>query len=105
MVKSGKTGAKSPKKKTDVSPRRLRLDKNAKAIADAGRTTDHPDDLLTSEEVAKWIGTSTQFVELGRMRDYGPRYIRLSARVIRYKRSDVLAWLEFRMHSQTSEYA
>ena len=104
MVKS-KTRTKSPKKTgSDGSSRRLHLDKNAAAIADAGRT-DHPDDLLTSEEVAKWIGTSTQFVELGRMRNYGPRYTRLSARIIRYKRSDVLAWLESRTHSQTSEYA
>lgn len=84
--------------------RRLHLTKKAAELADVGSKGD-PDELLTSEAVAKWIGTSQQFVELGRLKGYGPRYTRLSARVIRYRRCDVIKWLESRTFSNTAEYA
>ena len=63
------------------------------------------DDLLTTGATAQWLGVSEQWLELGRTRKYGPKFTRLSARMIRYKRSDVLAWLKTRTHSSTAEYA
>lgn len=91
-------------RKTTLQPdRQVRLAARAYALADAGRG--HPDDLLTTEEVAAWMGTSDQFVELGRLKGYGPPYKRLSPRVVRYKRSDVLKWLKSHTHTSTAEYA
>lgn len=107
---STKTKTKRATPKTDphhrLQPdRRLHLTKKAVELADIGKSEGGPDDLLTSEDVAKWIGTSQQFVELGRLKGYGPRYTRLSPRVIRYRRCDVIKWLESRTHASTAEYA
>ena len=63
------------------------------------------DDLLSTGATAQWLGVSEQWLELGRSKKCGPRFTRLSARMIRYKRSDVLAWLKTRTHSSTAEYA
>ena len=106
MERSSKRREKPPKKvKVNGDPhRRLHLDKKATALAEVSNEKD-ADDLLTTEQVAQWLGTSTQFVEIARIKDYGPKFTRLSARCIRYKRSDVAAWLRSRVHSSTKEYA
>jgi hypothetical protein len=62
------------------------------------------DDLLSTAVTAEWLGVSPQWLELGRMRNYGPVFTRLSSRVIRYKRSDILKWLRTRTHQSTAEY-
>lgn len=62
------------------------------------------DDLLSTPQLAMWLGVSIQWLEIGRHRGYGPRYIKVTGRIIRYKRSDVLAWLEERAHHCTAEY-
>jgi hypothetical protein len=63
------------------------------------------DELLSTRELAAWLGVSTQFLEIGRTKNYGPRFIRQSSRRIRYMRRDVLAWLDERTFSCTSEYS
>jgi hypothetical protein len=35
---------------------------------------------------------------------YGPPFITLAPRTVRYKRAHVLAWLEQRKHQSTGEY-
>jgi hypothetical protein len=96
--------APKPKVKIDGDPhRRLHLDKKAEILATDSDSKD-PDDLLTTEQLADWLGTSTQFVENGRAQSYGPPYVRLSPRCIRYRRADVVAWLRSRMCQSTAEY-
>jgi predicted DNA-binding transcriptional regulator AlpA len=85
--------------------RRHHLDKKAEALAAMHPQADGADDLLTSDQVAAWLGVSRQFVELSRIKNYGPPFTRLSARCIRYRRSDVAAWLRDRTHSSTAEYS
>jgi predicted DNA-binding transcriptional regulator AlpA len=63
-----------------------------------------PDQLLSTRELAALTGLSTQFFEIGRVRGYGPRFIKLSQRNCRYRRSDVVEWLEGRTFQRTSEY-
>jgi predicted DNA-binding transcriptional regulator AlpA len=63
------------------------------------------DDLLSTRQLASWLGCSTQWVEIGRHRGYGPRFVQLGPRCIRYRRADVRAWLSERSHASTSEYA
>jgi predicted DNA-binding transcriptional regulator AlpA len=63
------------------------------------------DDLLTTSEISEWLGLSTSYFEIGRHKGYGPPYIRVTARRIRYRRADVLAWLAARKHRRTAEYA
>lgn len=78
------------------------LDRRAATIAAAG--TGDPDDLLDTSEVAEWLAVSSQFLEIGRHRGYGPKFVRLSPRRCRYLRSDVLSWLAERTHAATREY-
>jgi predicted DNA-binding transcriptional regulator AlpA len=86
--------------------RRHHLDRRAHRLVaqDAGSGSD-PDDLLTTVEVADYLATSVQWLEIGRGKNYGPKFVRVGPRMIRYKRSDILKWLRSRTHANTSEYA
>jgi predicted DNA-binding transcriptional regulator AlpA len=79
------------------------LDRRAEKIAAVVDGAD--DDLLTTREVADWLGMSLQWVEIGRTNNFGPKFTRLGPRSIRYRRGDVVAWLKSRTHSSTAEYA
>ena len=79
------------------------IDRRAGALAAASAGA--PDDLFATRELADWLGVSTQWVEIGRHRGYGPRFQRIGPRMIRYRREDVLAWLRERTHKSTAEYA
>jgi predicted DNA-binding transcriptional regulator AlpA len=79
------------------------LDKRAADLLAALGSGD-ADDLLTTKEVATWLNVSTQWVEIGRHAGYGPKYVRLSARCVRYRRGDVLDWLTTRTHTWTGQY-
>ena len=83
-------------------PKKLHLDKRADEIA--VKNDGAGDDLLSTAQVADWFGCSTQWLEIGRCKNYGPKFTRISARTVRYRRSDVLAWLETRTHASTAEY-
>jgi predicted DNA-binding transcriptional regulator AlpA len=88
----------------DVTGRRsFHLDKRASAIAATDGGEDG-DDLLSSQEVSMWLGVSVAWLEIGRSKNYGPSYVRVSSKVIRYKRSDVRAFLNSRVHKSTAEY-
>jgi predicted DNA-binding transcriptional regulator AlpA len=52
-----------------------------------------PDDLLSTEELAEWLGLSAAAIERWRSAGEGPAYVRL-VKVIRYRRGDVQAWLD-----------
>ena len=82
-------------------PRRHHLDRRAAAIAEAAQGA--PDDLLSTRAVAEWLGVSIQFLEIGRHRGYGPKFVRIGPARIRYRRADVLAWLEERTFASTSQ--
>lgn len=70
------------------------LDRRAGKLASESDGND--DDLLDTRAVATWLGVSEQWLEVGRRTGYGPRFLRLSVRMVRYKRSDVTAWLQRR---------
>ena len=83
-------------------PTRHHIDSRAAEIAAQPNLC--PDDLLSTTQVAAWLVVSVQFLEIGRHKGFGPKYIRLSARRIRYRRQDVVDWLDQRAHSRTAEY-
>ena len=79
------------------------LDRRAASLlAIAG---DDDDALLTTEQTAGWLGVSSQFLEIGRTMEYGPRFSRIGPRCIRYRVGDVKAWLVLRTYSSTKGYA
>ena len=77
------------------------LDKRAERLIEPG----DDDELLTTVRVADWLGVSCQWLELGRCVNYGPPFVHVSERVIRYKRSDVNDWLRSRTRNCVAEYA
>jgi hypothetical protein len=85
-----------------TTSRKHHLDKRADDLANAGIGDD--DDLLNTAQTAIWLGTSVQWLEIGRSRQYGPPYLRLGPRQIRYRRGAVRSWLLERLHHCTAEY-
>jgi hypothetical protein len=65
----------------------------------------HADDLIDSKQLAGWLGVSIQWVEIARHRGLGPPFVRQSARRIRYRRGDVISWLNERKFTCTDQYA
>ena len=53
--------------------------------------------MLTTAEVAAITRLTTQHLHRLRMQGKGPRYIRVSEHAVRYRRSDVQAYLEARL--------
>ena len=64
-------------------------------------TTD-PNELLNQSKVAKILGVTEKFLEARRCRGGGVPFIRVG-RLVRYRRSDIEAWLESRRVSSTTE--
>jgi hypothetical protein len=79
------------------------LDKRADAIV-AAAAGEEEDELLNTSQVADWFGVSNTWLEIGRHKGYGPPYVTVAPRVIRYLRSNLLAWLLERSHRHTAEY-
>lgn len=88
--------------KTSEKPKRHHLDKRAAEIASSPGSDD---ELLTTVQIAAWLGVSTQWLEIGRSKGYGPPFERLSPKCIRYRRGKARKWLDGRTHSSTAEYA
>jgi hypothetical protein len=89
-----------PKRRTAAAPKSHHLDRRVGQLLQLASSADLPDDgsdaLLTTKQVAAWLGVSDQWLEVGRIKGYGPPYIRLSPRGVRYKRGAVLKWLKQR---------
>lgn len=92
----------SPESPNSDIPKTHHLDRRADDIAARGQGD--ADDLMSTIQVAAWLGVSPQFLEIGRSRGYGPRFVRLTPRRTRYRREDVIAWLRSRTHASTAEY-
>ena len=59
-------------------------------------TRGDPDQLLTTEEVARLLHISKPWLEIGRSKGYGPPWIRMGKLMVRYKRDGIVKWLRGR---------
>jgi predicted DNA-binding transcriptional regulator AlpA len=59
---------------------------------------------LTEGAAATILHLSRRTLQHYRLHGTGPRFLRLSARTIRFKRDDLDAWLNARAFNSTSEY-
>lgn len=74
------------------------------ADAPAGRVIPRdPDALLFQAEVAYLAAVSTRTLEAFRLHGGGPPYIVIGKRAVRYRRGDVIAWLDARRRRSTSD--
>jgi predicted DNA-binding transcriptional regulator AlpA len=87
------------------APQNHHLDKRASDLADRIAGGGDEDELLSTKQIATLLGVSQQWLEIGRTRGYGVPFVRLSPRRVRYRRSDVIAWLKHRTHHATAEYS
>lgn len=60
--------------------------------------------LLTEGEAAAFLGFTRRALQNWRHRGGGPLYVRVSARSIRYRVCDLVAWAEERVVANTSQY-
>ena len=59
--------------------------------------------LLTEEEAAQTLGFTARFLQNRRHRGDGPRYVRISARAIRYRPEDLAAFAAKLVRTSTSD--
>lgn len=63
-------------------------------------------EILINEEVAaKFLDLSSRTLQAYRLKGRGPPFYRLSARCIRYRRTDLRTWVQGRHATSTSEYS
>ena len=62
-----------------------------------------PSTLLTAAQAAEFLNLTPRFLEMRRFRGGGPKYVRISSRCVRYLQADLMAWIEARRRSSTSD--
>ena len=76
----------------------------ASADQPAGRPLPRdPDALLMTTEAAFLAGLEPRTLEAKRLRGGGPLFVRISARAVRYRRKDLIDWIENRLVRTTSD--
>jgi hypothetical protein len=103
MAGAQRRGVPVSKPKTTESRQKHHLDRRADRLITEGEGK--ADDLLTTQEVADWLGVSGQWVLLGRCENYGPPFVKPFPEVTRYRRGDVIKWLRERVRLAANEYA
>ena len=66
---------------------------------------DYLDRLMDERKAAGLLCYSVRALQNWRVRGGGPRFVKVSGRSVRYRRRDLLAWIEERTRSNTSEAA
>ena len=67
------------------------------------RDPDYLDRLIDENEAALFIGYSVRALQGWRVKGGGPRFVKVSARSVRYRRRDLIEWAESRLKASTSE--
>lgn len=62
-----------------------------------------PVELLNEREAARLLGYTPRALQKWRMTGGGPRFVRVSARSVRYRRQDLDAWIRERLRQSTSD--
>tara|TARA_R110000868_G_scaffold37022_2_gene130969 strand:- start:65 stop:307 length:243 start_codon:yes stop_codon:yes gene_type:complete len=66
---------------------------------------DYLDRLMNEHEAAEFLSYTTRALQNWRVRGGGPNYIKVSARSIRYRRRDLIAWVDERTYSNSTQAA
>jgi hypothetical protein len=64
---------------------------------------DYLDQLVNEKVAAAYLGYTIRALQNWRLRGGGPKFIKVSARSIRYRRRDLIAWADALTVSSTSE--
>lgn len=69
------------------------------------RDADYLDRMIDEQEAGEFIGYTIRALQNWRVRGGGPKFIKVSARSIRYRRRDLIEWAEGLLVASTSEAA
>jgi hypothetical protein len=72
-------------------------DESSNAIVDRVMAADC-DALLSTPDAAVFLDISPQWLELARHGGYGPAYIKVTPRLVRYRKRDLIAYLDAQRH-------
>lgn len=64
---------------------------------------DYMNMLLHENDAADFLSVSVRSLQGWRSKGGGPQYVKISARAIRYRRKDLIEWLESKLRCNTSE--
>jgi hypothetical protein len=70
---------------------------------DPSVTEANPGRLINEHEAAAFLGYTTRALQNWRVRGGGPAFVRVSDRSIRYRYSDLSAWVEARLRVSTAD--
>ena len=59
--------------------------------------------LIDEREAARFLGYTTRALQNWRVRGGGPRFVKVSSRSVRYRRRDLIEWVERHLRASTSE--
>jgi len=76
-------------------------------MANALQITDSnlPDRLLSEKQAARYLGFTPRALQNWRLRGGGPAFVKVSARAVRYRLSDLADWVNRRIRLNTSQSA
>jgi predicted DNA-binding transcriptional regulator AlpA len=72
------------------------------ASADHFENHGQPQRYLDTKQAASYLGLSRQYLEIGRHKDIGPRYVKL-AHAVRYRIDDLDEYMESHFRRHTGE--
>ena len=59
--------------------------------------------LMNEEQAAAFLGVTKRALQAWRINGSGSKYVRISARCIRYRKADLIEWSENRLQTSTSQ--
>ncbi len=62
-----------------------------------------PESLITEKGVAEFLGVGTRTIQKWRCSGAGPKFVKISSRCIRYRRADLIAFVNEHRRSNTIE--
>ena len=68
----------------------------------SNENSDHLDCLINEVKAAEFVGYTVRALQNWRVRGGGPPFIKVSARSIRYRRRELIAWADSRLQANTS---
>jgi hypothetical protein len=71
-------------------------------IEQSAHDLDYSDCLINEHRAAQFVGYTVRALQNWRVRGGGPQFVKVSARSIRYRRRDLIAWAEARHCTSTS---
>jgi hypothetical protein len=88
---------------TSAVPQKHNLDRRAPTILEKMRDASD-DTLLNTNEVSEWFDVSEEWLEIGRSRGWGPEFVKMGPRLVRYTVGACRQYLAKRTYAGTADY-